>query len=295
MVYLIDASVYVFRAYYSLPPDMRDGEGNPVHALWGFARFLGDLLERARPDYVAVAFDESLATSFRNRIFPAYKANREPAPPDLALQFERCREVCAHLGVAWFASPEYEADDIIGTLATRLRAEGLRCTVVTRDKDMAQLIREGDVYWDYASNTRYLYRDIAERFGVEPERYADYLALTGDAVDNIPGVPGVGPKTAAALMQRFVSLDALYEGLDDVAHLPIRGAGKLAARLLEHRAAAYLARQLTGIHCEMPLPIGRAELRRRAPDHPALGRFCDLQGFGALLRRQAERLTVAAA
>ena len=179
--------------------------------------FPGDLLERARPEYVAVAFDASLATSFRNRIYPPYKANREPAPPDLALQFERCRELCEHLGVAWFASPEYEADDIIGTLATRLRAEGLRCTLVTRDKDMAQLVREGDVYWDYAGNARYYYRDIAERFGVQPERYADYLALTGDAVDNIPGVPGVGPKTAAVLMRAFDSLDDAVCRLDGVA------------------------------------------------------------------------------
>lgn len=290
MVYLIDASVYVFRAYYSLPPDMRDGDGNPVHALYGFARFLADLLERARPEYVAVAFDASLATSFRNRIYPAYKANREPPPPDLALQFERCRELCEHLGVAWYASGEYEADDIIGTLATRLRAEGLRCTLVTRDKDMAQLVREGDIYWDYAGNTRYYYRDIAERFGVQPERYADYLALTGDAVDNIPGVPGIGPKTAAVLMRTFHSLDALYAGLDDVAALPVRGAGKLAERLRQYREAAYLARRLTGIHCEMPLEVGRVELRRRCPDDGGFGRFCDIQGFGSLLRRQAARL-----
>jgi 5'-3' exonuclease len=295
MVYLIDASVYVFRAYYSLPPDMRDGEGNSVHALYGFARFLGDLLERAHPEYVAVAFDASLSTSFRNRIYPAYKANREPAPPDLALQFARCREWCGHLGVAWYSSPEYEADDIIGTLATRFRAEGLRCTVVTRDKDMAQLIREGDVYWDYTGGTRYHYGDIAERFGVEPERYADYLALTGDAVDNIPGVPGIGPKTAAVLMQAYESLDALYAGLDGVARLPIRGAAGLAAKLAAHRDAAYLARQLTGIHCAMPLDAARADLRRRAPDHPGLHRFCDDQGFGLLLRRQAERLAAALA
>jgi 5'-3' exonuclease len=295
MVYLIDASVYVFRAYYSLPPDMRDRDGNPVHALYGFARFLSDLLERARPQYVAVAFDASLATSFRNRIYPAYKANREPPPPDLALQFERCREWCRHLGVAWYASPEYEADDIIGTLATRFRAEGLRCTVVTRDKDMAQLIREGDVYWDYTGDTRYHYHDIAERFGVAPERYADYLALTGDPVDNIPGVPGVGPKTAAVLMHAYESLDALYAGLDGVARLPVRGAARLAAKLAEHRAAAYLARQLTAIHCAMPLEAGRSELRRRAPDHASLHRFCDVQGFGRLLRRQAERLGAAIA
>jgi 5'-3' exonuclease len=292
VVYLIDASVYVFRAYYSLPPDMRDGEGNSVHALYGFARFLADLLERTQPEYVAVAFDASLATSFRNRIYPAYKANREPAPPDLALQFERCRELCGHLGVAWYSSPEYEADDIIGTLATRLRAEGLRCTLVTRDKDMAQLVREGDVYWDYTGNARYHYRDIAERFGVQPERYADYLALTGDAVDNIPGVPGVGPKTAAVLMRAFASLDQLYAGLDLVADLPIRGATTLAARLAQHRDAAYLARQLTGIHCAMPLEVGRVELRRRCPDGGGFGRFCDVQGFGSLLRRQAERLVL---
>jgi 5'-3' exonuclease len=292
VVYLIDASVYVFRAYYSLPPDMRDPEGNPVHALYGFGRFLGDLLERVRPEYVAVAFDGSLATSFRNRIYPAYKANREPAPPDLRLQFERCRELCGHLGVAWYSSPEYEADDIIGTLATRLRAEGLRCTLVTRDKDMAQLVREGDVYWDYTGNARYYYRDIAERFGVVPERYADYLALTGDAVDNIPGVPGVGPKTAAALLKAFASLDDLYAGLDRVADLPLRGAATLGARLARHRDAAYLARQLTGIHCAMPLEVGRHELRRRGPDGGTFGDFCERQGFGPLLRQQAGRLAL---
>ena len=131
MVYLIDASVYVFRAYYSMPPDMTDRDGNPVHALFGFARFLGDLIERAKPQYLAVAFDESLTSSFRNRIYPAYKANREPAPPDLKLQFERCRELCRHLRLAHFAHDEYEADDIIGTLHARFRRQGFCTTVVT--------------------------------------------------------------------------------------------------------------------------------------------------------------------
>ena len=203
MVYLIDASVYVFRAYYSLPPDMRDGDGNPVHALYGFARFLGDLLERARPEYVAVAFDASLATSFRNRIYPAYKANREPAPAGPRLQFERCRELCEHLGIAWFVSPEYEADDIIGTLATRCAPRVCAARVVTRDKDMAQLIREGDVYWDYGGNARYHYRDIADRFGVAPERYADYLALTGDARRQHPGRAGRRPEDRGRADARF--------------------------------------------------------------------------------------------
>ena len=201
MLYLIDASVYVFRAYYSMPPDMLDREGNAAHALFGFARFLGDLIERAKPRYLAVAFDESLETSFRNRIDPTYKANREPAPADLKLQFGRCREFCEHLGVAHFGSGEYEADDIIGTLHARFRREGLPATLVTRDKDLAQLVREGDVYWNYTDNLRLQHHEIEGHFGVAPERYADYLALTGDAVDNIKGVPGVGPKTAAVLLK----------------------------------------------------------------------------------------------
>jgi DNA polymerase I len=271
---------------------MRDGEGNSVHAVYGFARFLCELIERAKPQYLAVAFDASLSTSFRNLIYPAYKANRDPAPPDLMLQFLRCREFCAHLGAAWFDSSEFEADDIIGTLASRMRAEGLRCTLVSRDKDLAQLIGPGDVYWDYSSNQRFQHGEIAERFGVAPERYADFLALTGDAVDNIPGVPGVGPKTAAVLLQHFSSLDDLYERLDVVRDLPLRGAARLVERLALHREAAYLAQQLTRIRCDMILPVTRERLRRRTPDLSAIGTFCDSHGFGSLLRRQVERLTL---
>jgi 5'-3' exonuclease len=274
---------------------MADGDGRPVNALYGFARFLSDLLERSRPEYVAVAFDESLAGSFRNRIYPAYKANREPAPPGLKEQFARCRELVRLLGMAEFGSPEYEADDIIGTLATRMRAKGFAATLVTRDKDLAQLIHVGDEFWDYMAEERFGYAEIAARFGVYPERMADFLALTGDAVDNIPGVPGVGKKTAAALLARFASLDEIYAKLGEVATLPVRGAAGLAARLTEHRAAAYLARELTRIACDMPLLAGPAELRRVAPDLGALGAFYDRAGFGPMLRRQAERIAVARA
>jgi 5'-3' exonuclease len=294
VVYLIDASVYVFRAYYSMPPDMLDRDGNPAHAIFGFARFLGDLIERARPRYLAVAFDESLASSFRNRIDPAYKANREPAPADLKLQFERCREFCRHVGVADFGSGEYEADDIIGTLHARSRAAGLPATLVTRDKDLAQLVREGDIYWDYTANQRLAYHEIEEHFGVVPERYADYLALTGDAVDNIRGVPGVGPKTAAALLKDFVSLEEVYDNLDAVARLPIRGAAKLPEKLARHRDDAFLARRLTEIVRDMPLDADREALRPRAPDVAALGEFFDRHNFGQMLRKQSERLAALA-
>ena len=152
--------------------------------------------------------------SFRNQLFPAYKANREPAPAELKRQFVLCRKLCEALGVASFASSEYEADDIIGTLATRMRAAGQNVVLVTRDKDLSQLVRPGDEYWDYIDDKRFGYDDIAERFGVLPERMACFLAVMGDAVDNIPGVPGVGRKTASMLFRHFESLAHLYDDLD---------------------------------------------------------------------------------
>jgi len=290
MVYLIDASVYIFRAWYAQSPPLHDASGNPTHALYGFARFLSDLIERRAPRLLAVAFDESRGSGHRQALLPSYKANREPAPPELKRQFALCREFCRHLGVAEFASSEYEADDLIGTLAVRMRGEGLRVTVVTRDKDLSQLVGPGDRFWDYSDAAEYAYEEIAGRFGVAPERMADYLALTGDAVDNIPGVPGIGPKTAGALMSRYASLEELYADLEQVAYLPLRGASRLPARLREHREAAYLARSLTRIHCDAPLGVGGESLQRRAPALDAVENFCRDHGFGQQLRRQAERI-----
>jgi DNA polymerase-1 len=290
LIYLVDASVYIFRAYYSMPPEMVDRDGHPVHALYGFARVLGDLIERARPKYIAVAFDQSLTKCFRNTIYPPYKANRDPPPADLQLQMARCMDLCKVLGVPAFVSPEYEADDIIGTLLHSMRREGVRATVITRDKDLAQLIGEGDVYWDFGGRDPCGYHQMEARFGVAPERFADYLALTGDAVDNIRGVPGIGAKTAAALMKHFTSLEELYGDLDRVAAMKMRGAAAIGARLREHREAAFLARQLTAIACSMPLEVGPDGLRRRLPNVAALNHFYDAQGFGPMLRRQGERL-----
>ena len=292
VVYHIDASYYIFRAYHSMPPDMVDGDGNATHALYGFARFLSDLLEQVRPERIDVAFDLSTRheTSFRNSIYPAYKANRDAPPADLERQFALCREFCRHMGVAEFASVEYEADDIIGTLASRSRAAGLRNVLVTRDKDLSQLIRDGDVLWDYSGNIRYHYRDIGPRFGAAPELIADFLALTGDSVDNIPGVPGVGKKTAAELFAVFGSLDELYANLDRVPSMKLRGGAAVASRLLAHKEAAYLARRLTGIVCDIPLKATLDDLKPRALDSAGLNLFFDTHGFGNILRQQARRI-----
>ena len=292
IVYHIDASYFIFRAYHSMPPDMMDADGNPTHALYGFARFIGDLLEQVRPERGGVAFDISLGSevSYRNGIYPAYKANREAPPVDLARQFTLCREFCRHMGLAEFASSEYEADDIIGTLVTRSRAAGLRNVLVTRDKDLSQLIRDGDVFWDYSANTRYEYHHIGPRFGAIPESIADFLALTGDSVDNIPGVPGIGKKTAAELFAIFGSRDELYANLERVPALKFRGATAAAARLLAHKEAADLARRLTGIVCDLPIVVTLDELKPRAPDTARLDAFFDLHGFGNILRQQARRI-----
>jgi 5'-3' exonuclease len=300
VVYFIDASFFVFRAYHSMPPDMVDADGNATHALYGFARFLSDILEQVRPERIGVAFDITVrdetgmpATSFRNGIYPAYKANRESPPADLERQFALCREFCRHMGVAEFASSQYEADDIIGTLAARSRAAGLRNVLVTRDKDLSQLIRDGDVFWDYSGNARYHYHDIGPKFGAVPELIADFLALTGDSVDNIPGVPGVGKKTAALLFSAFGSLEELYDNLHRVPELKLRGAAAVAARLLAHKEAAYLARRLTRIVCDMPLDASLDDLKPRVQDSGKLNGFFDTHGFGNILRQQARRIAAA--
>jgi len=290
MLHLIDASVFVFRAYYSVPASLADRDGNPVNAVYGFARFLVELLGRAAPVHIAVAFDESLTSSWRTRIYPAYKANRELPPADLAQQFVLCREFCGLLGLAAYGHADYEADDIIGTLAVQARAAGMTAALVTRDKDLAQLVRPGDHFWDYIADRRFGYDEIPERFGVAAERIADYLALTGDAVDNIPGVPGVGKKTAATLLRHFESLEHLYDRLEDVPALKLRNGAWVADQLRDHREAAFLARQLTAITCDMPLTAPIADLERRAADLTALDEFFDRLGFGPLLRGQVRRI-----
>ena len=290
MFYVIDASVYVFRAWFSIPDDMLDTEGNPVNALYGFTRFLGDFLEQSRPEYVAVAFDTSLDSCFRNDIYPDYKANREPAPEELKRQFELCRRVTRALGMADFAEERYEADDIIGTLVTSMRAEGVPATIVTRDKDMAQLLDPGDTMWDFAANKRIAYKDVPSKYGVRAEQMVDFLALAGDSVDNIPGVRGVGPKTASALLNHFDSLDEIYSRLDEVAGVGVRGAAKLGARLETYKDDALLSRRLSKIACDIPIEGARQSVARSAPDIDSLHELYDAADFGPVLRRQAERI-----
>ena len=290
MQYLIDASVYVFRAYYSMPPDMVDAEGNPVNALYGYCRFLGDFIEQVNPEHIAVLFDESLTESFRTEIYPEYKANRDPAPPELKRQFQQCRRFTRALGLMEWGSPRYEADDLIGTLVEHGRTMQRPSTIVSRDKDLAQLLGKQDVFWDFAGKGKVGYEQVPDVFGVWPEQIADFLALAGDAVDNIKGVPGVGKKTAKVLLEHFGSLDNLYANLDTVHEVNVRGAKTLGEKLELHKDAAMLARQLTGIACDAPIDDAETAMRRSLPDLGDVNNLFDEANIGTALRRQAERV-----
>src|SRR6056297_1443455 len=223
-VYLVDASVYVFRAWFSMPDSFADRAGRPTNAVYGFARFLCELLEQTRTSHIAVAFDESLTTSFRNEIYPAYKANREPAPDALKQQFAWCKDLSRHAGLPVYADGRFEADDLIAGLAGHCRSCGRNFCVVSGDKDLAQLIGERDSWWDFARRRRLDQAGVLAHFGVRADQIAEFLALTGDAVDNIPGVPGIGPKTACALLAHFGTLDQLFDRLDEIPFLKLRGA-----------------------------------------------------------------------
>jgi 5'-3' exonuclease len=163
-------------------------------------------------------------------------------------------------------------------------------TIASRDKDLTQLLTTVDTYWDAIADVRYGYDDIEARFGVRPERMADFLALMGDSVDNIPGVPGIGRKTAAQLLKHYDTLPGVFDNLDGVARLKFRGASFVAESLREHRDAAFLSRRLTGIACDMPIEAAIDDLERATPNLTGMESFCDSQGFGRMLREQAKRI-----
>ena len=284
-LYLVDATIYVFRAWFSIPDKVLDREGRPFNAVHGFSGFVAEFLKKAAPRHLAFCFDESLSSSFRNDIDPGYKANREAAPADLMEQLRRCRAVCRAIGALEMADLRYEADDLIGTLAAR--AGDAPLVIVTRDKDLAQLLRPGqaDQLWDFAADRLRGAEQVEAEYGVRPEQFADYLALVGDPVDNIIGVCGIGAKAAAALLRHFGDLDGIYAALDRIAETGLRDSVRLADLHAAGREAAYLARRLSVIHCEVPL----AEVDTRWNPPPRREALAALEAVG-LSERLARRI-----
>lgn len=281
-VHLVDALPYVFRAYFSIPPTMTAPDGRPINAVHGFASFLLRLLDEDRVTHVAVAFDESLTSSFRNEMLPSYKSSRELPPPELEAQLNDCQELCRAAGAFVTASDRYEADDLIATLARRFQPLGHDIVIVTADKDLTQLVAERTTMYDFGKGERLDAEGVRGKLGVPPERVADLLGLMGDAVDDIPGVPGIGPKTAAALIDALGSVEEVYARLDEIAALPIRGAKTLRAKLEPHREMAFLSKRLALVADDAPLQAGIDDLILRAPDPARVEALCARLGLGRL-------------
>ena len=277
-VYLIDASIYIFRAWFSVPDSMRGDNGKPVNAVYGFIRFLTEFVERSNATHVGVAFDESLTTSFRNEIYPQYKMNRELAPEDLSQQFKLCRRVAEASGLYCTSHDRYEADDLIATMALGMRKHQYRNAIVSGDKDLAQILEGNDFWWDFARNKQLNAAAVVDKFGVPPNAIQDYLGLCGDAVDNIPGVPGVGPKTASALLDEFKTMESIYQNLNKISSLSIRGAKTLANKLQEHKDQAELSKLLATVAYDAPIDVSPDHLARSSAEVNSLQEISHIIG-----------------
>lgn len=262
MLYLIDSSIYIFRAWQTLPASITNTHGEQSNAVHGFTETLASILDERQPQYIACAFDKSSKTGKRYKIYPPYKANREPAPPELKIQFDRCMQVASAFGVPAFASKKVEADDIIGRFARVAQKADIPLTIVSADKDLAQFVGEHDHYWNLAKKQQQNYTQLTKQFKVMPEQIADMLALCGDKVDNIPGIPGVGATTAARLLKKWKTLDGVIENWEAIAKMQFRGAPRVALLVNEHADTVRLARKLTGLIEDDDIPETMDALQR---------------------------------
>lgn len=259
---LLDGSSSLYRAFFALPP-LSNSKGTPTHAILGFTSMLLKLLREEEPDALAVAFDGPGPTT-RHREFAEYKAQRPAMPEAMAQQIPYVHRVLEAMRVPILMIPAEEADDILGTVAVRAAAEGYRVTLVSGDKDLLQVVGERIVVRDTMKEKTWGPAEVQERYGVSPGQFQDLLALMGDSIDNIPGVPGVGEKTARDLMQRYGSLEAVLERGVEVSR------PRLRESLRTHAEQARMSKRLATIRTDLPVPWTAADLSRKAPDVPAL-------------------------
>ncbi|HXE96621.1 MAG TPA: DNA polymerase I [Dongiaceae bacterium] len=282
-LYLVDGSSYIYRAYYAIR-HLSSPSGFPTNAIYGFIQMLLKLLKDYDPQHVAVVFDAG-RTTFRTEIYPEYKANRAAMPDDLRVQMEPIREVVRAFNIPTLELLGYEADDIIGALAGRFADQGGKVVVVTGDKDLMQIVTDHVTLLDTMKGKESGIPEVVERFGVGPELVTDILGLAGDSSDNIPGVPGIGEKTAAKLIQEFGSLDELLERTAEVK-------GKNGEKLREFREQALLSRRLATIDCNVPLEVDLETLIAREPDQETLNSFFKKFGFTSLIKELTGKATL---
>jgi DNA polymerase-1 len=279
-VYLVDASSYIHRAYHAIR-GLSNSRGLPTNAIFGFTKMLMKLLDDKSPDYVAVAFDAKGPT-FRHEIFADYKANRPPMPEDLAAQIPYIREVVAGLNVKLLEKEGYEADDIIGTITVLARNQDLNVVIVSGDKDFRQILSENALMWDPMSDKQIDYATIKQDYALEPEQIIEVMALSGDSVDNIPGIPGVGEKTAIDLIQQFHSLEYLLENTDKVAKASVKN------RLEQFKDQALLSKKLVTLNNSVPIETTIDDLRLKSPNKKMLAEIFRELEFKSLIDKFSE-------
>jgi 5'-3' exonuclease len=267
---LVDGSSSLYRAYYALPP-LCNSHGTPTHAVLGFTSMLLKVLREEEPEALGVAFDGPGPTT-RHREFADYKAQRPKMPDPMVQQIPHVHQVLQAMRVPILMLTGEEADDILATLAVRAAAEGYTVRIITGDKDLLQVVGERVTARDTMKQHTSGPAEVQERYGISPEHLPDFLALTGDSIDNIPGVPGIGDKTARELLQRFGSLESLLERVDEVSR------PKLRETLRSHAEQARLSKRLATVRTDLPMPWAIADLVRQEPDGAALlGLFRELE------------------
>jgi DNA polymerase I len=279
-VYVIDAMNYIFRAYHGLPDNIVAPSGMLTNAVLGYLRTLLRIIKERKPEYMAAAFEGD--GSFRSSIFAAYKATRKQPPDDLEAQFEYCRKITQAIGVSCFEADEYEADDVIGTIAMRMSALGHPVVIVTGDKDMSQLVTENVRVYDMAREHWLDESGVMEKFGVTPSQIPDLLALHGDHIDNIPGVAGVGEKTARQILSVCPSVEEL-SSLELAPKLRFRGRDEILKRIRENMETVRLSRKLATICCDAPIEVSPERLRYRRGDSGLLRPLCRELGFAQVM------------
>ena len=281
-LWMIDASAYIFRAYHALPPLTRKSDGLPVGAVQGYCNMLWKLLKDMKgadgPTHLVAIFDHSEKT-FRNTLYDQYKAHRPPPPEDLVPQFPLVREATAAFGVHCVELPGYEADDLIATYACKARDAGGEAVIVSSDKDLMQLIGGGVVMWDPMKDRRLAEPEVFEKFGVGPDKMVDLQALIGDSVDNVPGAPGIGPKTAAQLLDEYGDLDTLLANAAEIKQ------PKRRQTLIDFADQIRLSRELVRLSCDAPAPEAIDDFAVRDPDPEVLSAFLEAMEFRSLQRR----------
>ncbi|MBI2262546.1 MAG: DNA polymerase I [Caulobacterales bacterium] len=289
-LWMIDASAYIFRAYHALPPLTRKSDGLPVGAVQGYCNMLWKLLRDMKgtdgPTHLVAIFDHSEKT-FRNTLYDQYKANRSAPPEDLIPQFPLVRRATAAFGVHCVELPGYEADDLIATYACKARDAGGEAVIVSSDKDLMQLIGPSVVMWDPMKDRRLAEEAVFEKFGVTPDKMIDLQALIGDSVDNVPGAPGIGPKTAAQLLDEYGDLDTLLARAGEIKQ------PKRRETLLNFRDQILLSRELVTLTCDAPAPEPIDDFAVKDPDPEVLGAFLDEMEFRSLRTRVGDGKTPA--